>query len=98
MINGGLQPGINLSKMMGQLINVSADLNADRKDIHEVTVFLTPPGQPPPTGAQEVIIRQLPALRVRGRMVEQAPVLSLADTRRNADGPADRTLRDGVQP
>ena len=72
-INGGLTPGLNLSKRMGQLIQADVDLTADRKDVHELIIFLTPPGAAPAASPQEVIIRQMPAVRVRSRSVEQSP-------------------------
>jgi uncharacterized protein YukE len=72
-INGALKPGINLSKRMGQLIEASADIGADRMDVHELTIYLTPPGAPTAGSPQEVIIKQMPAVRVRARALEQSP-------------------------
>lgn len=72
-INGSLNPGINLSKRMGQLIQASIDLNADRTDVHELTIFLTPPGALATGGTQELIIRQVPPVRVRAKTILQSP-------------------------
>jgi hypothetical protein len=72
-INGGINPGVNLNKRMGQLIEANLDLNADRKDVHELMIFLTPAGAPKASSAQEVVIREMPAIRVRARSVEQSP-------------------------
>lgn len=72
-INGSIKPGINLSKRIGQLIDVSADLTADRMDVHEVTIFLTPPGATPGASAPGIIIQEMPPVRVRARLVEQSP-------------------------
>jgi hypothetical protein len=50
------------------------DLTADRKDVHELTIFLTPPGQAATGGGpQEIVIRQMPPIRVRTKTVEQSP-------------------------
>jgi hypothetical protein len=72
-INAGLTPGVNLNRRMGQLIEARADLAVNRTDIHELTMFLTPPGELPTGGTQELVIRQMPPVRVRGRLVEQSP-------------------------
>jgi hypothetical protein len=73
-LKAGLTPGINLSKRMGQLIQASADFTLNRIDVHELTIFLTPPAPAGSGGsAQEIIIREMPAVRVRTRAVEQSP-------------------------
>jgi hypothetical protein len=73
-ISGGLNPGINLSKRMGQLIEASADFGVSRIDNHELTIFLSPPGTVAGTAAPtEIIIRNMPAVRVRARQLEQSP-------------------------
>lgn len=72
-VNGSINPGIELTKRMGQLIEASADIGADRTDAHEVTILLTPFGKTPGGSAPGIIIEEMPTVRVRGRLVEQTP-------------------------
>jgi hypothetical protein len=72
-VSGGLNPGVNLSKRMGQLVEADLDLSLSRKDMHKVTVFLTPPGGASPGPANEIIIKQMPAVRTRTSNVREPP-------------------------
>jgi hypothetical protein len=73
-VNGGLNPSISLTKRMGQLVDADVDLAVIRKDVHKVTIYLKPPGSPAkPAATQEIIIKQMPTVRTRTRIVRQQP-------------------------
>lgn len=73
-INGALKPGIDLARKPGPTIKVSADMNASRKDLHIVTVFLTPPGDGDKEGTvQNLVITSMPAVRLRGDIIRVPP-------------------------
>lgn len=73
-ISGGLNPRVNLSKRMGQLIDANVDVDLSREDIHKVIVFLKPDAVgTKPTATPEVIIKQMPAVRTRSRIIRGQP-------------------------
>lgn len=74
-LHGGLNPSIALSKRMGQLIDADVDLSVSRKDIHKVIIYLNPyKGETRPAASPEIIIRQMPAVRTRTRVIRQEPL------------------------
>jgi hypothetical protein len=78
-VNGGLKPAIDLARKPGPTIKASADINASRKDLHILSVFLTPPDGSDKAGdkaggAQELAITRMPAVRIRGDIVRLPPL------------------------
>jgi hypothetical protein len=63
-VNAGLNPGIKLDKRMGQLIEASVDFDVDRKDVHQLAVRLTPAKPGTPKAVQDIIIRDMPSVRL----------------------------------
>ena len=74
-INGALKPGIDLARKPGPTIKASADISGSRKDVHILTLFLTPPGDGDGEkgGSQSVVITGMPAVRIRGDILRLPP-------------------------
>lgn len=75
-INGALKPGIDIARKPGPTVKVSADLNGSRKDLHIVTVALSPGDVDGDKGGavQNLVITSMPAVRIRGDIIRLPPL------------------------
>ena len=74
-VNGSIKPGIDIARKPGPTVKASAVLDGSRKDVHQLTIFLAPPGGDDKSDAvQQVVITQMPAVRVRTEILRLPPL------------------------
>lgn len=74
-MNGSLKPGIDLARKPGPTIKASGVIEGIRKDVHVLTISLTPREDSEKSGAvQQVEITQIPAVRVRPDVLRFPPL------------------------
>lgn len=70
-INATLKPQVDLIRKVPAIVKVQGELTADREDLHELTVFLSPAEANRASAAgAELIIKKIPDLRVRSLDVQ----------------------------
>jgi hypothetical protein len=74
-INGALKPSIDLAGKPGPSLKISGAVEGIRKDIHSLTVSLGPSDEGDKAeSTQQVIITQMPAVRVRPDVLRMPPL------------------------